>query len=217
MQEPLKVAITDDNQNFRESLRDILAFESDIEVVALWSHGLEALAGLGTVKPDVVLLDINMPMMSGVEATRQILAKYPAVKIIVLSMHDDSMYVLETLKAGASGYLVKDGYSGEVIRAIREVAAGNAMVHPRVTPALIAQFQAKAAELSDSWKGVLTRREMDVLRELTQGKSSKDIAACLHISQKTVKNYVFHITSKLGVSDRTQAVMVALKRRWVQS
>ncbi|MCL6547332.1 MAG: response regulator transcription factor [Alicyclobacillus sp.] len=211
---PIRIAITDDNEHFRETLRDVLQFESDFQVVGVWRHGLEALLGLESARPDVVLLDINMPMMSGVEATRKLQEKFPDVRIIILSMHDDEGYVLETLKSGAAGYLVKDGSVTEVVRAIREVAAGRAMVHPRVTQTVIAQFQDRV-ELNDSWKEILTRREMDVLRELSLGKSNQEIAASLHISTKTVKNYIFSIMSKLEVTDRTQAVIVAVKNRWL--
>ncbi|MBX5436954.1 MAG: response regulator transcription factor [Alicyclobacillaceae bacterium] len=211
---PIRIAITDDNEYFRETLREVLQFESDFQVVGVWKHGLEALLGLEQARPDVVLLDINMPLMSGVEATRKLQEKFPDVRIIILSMHDDAGYVLETLKSGAAGYLVKDGSVTEVVRAIREVAAGRAMVHPRVTQTVIAQFQDRV-ELNDSWKEVLTPREMDVLRELASGKSNQEIAEALHISLKTVKNYIFNIMSKLDVADRTQAVLVAVKNRWL--
>lgn len=211
---PIRVAITDDNEHFREALRDVLAFEPDMEVVGVWRHGLEALLGLESAKPDVLLLDINMPLMSGVEATRKLQEKFPDVRIIILTMHDDAGYVLETLKSGASGYLVKDGSVTEVVRAIREVAAGRGMVHPRVTQTVISQFHDRAP-LNDSWKKLLTHREMDVLRELALGKSNQDIAESLNITPKTVKNYIFNIMSKLEVTDRTQAVIVAVKNRWL--
>ncbi|MCL6443302.1 MAG: response regulator transcription factor [Alicyclobacillus sp.] len=210
----IRIAITDDNEHFRETLRDVLSYEPDFEVVGMWKHGVEALLGLETVQPDVLLLDINMPMMSGVEATRKLQEKFPNVRIIILSMHDDAGYVLETLKSGASGYLVKDGSVTEVVRAIREVAAGRAMVHPRVTQTVIAQFQDRT-DLDDSWKEVLTLREMDVLRELALGKTNQEIADSLHITPKTVKNHIFTIMSKLDVTDRTQAVLVAVKRHWL--
>ncbi len=164
-QQSIRVAIADDNDNFRETLRDVLQFEQDFQVVALWKDGLEVLAGLEKIQTDVLLLDINMPFVNGVEATKQLQVKFPEVKVIILSMHDDEGYVLETLKSGASGYLVKDGSVSEIVRAVREVAAGRAIVHPHVTHTVIAQFHSHT-KLNDSWKQVLTNREMDVLEQL---------------------------------------------------
>lgn len=211
----VRVAITDDNEHFRETLRDVLQYEPDFEVVGVWRHGAEALLGLEKVNPDVLLLDINMPLMNGVETTKKLQERFPNVRIIILTMHDDEGYVLETLKSGASGYLVKDGSVSEIVRAVREVSAGRAIVHPQVTHTVIAQFQARQ-QLNDSWREVLTMREMDVLRELALGKSNEEIAEALHITVKTVKNHVSSIFLKLHVSDRTQAVIVALKNRWLE-
>lgn len=210
----IRVAIADDNESFRDTLRDILQYESDMEIVGVWRHGQDALLGLEDVQPDVMLLDINMPFLNGVETTKRIQAKYPNVRIIILTMHDEDGYVLETLRSGASGYLVKDGSASEIIRAIREVAAGRAIVHPQVTHAVIAQFQYHT-EISESWRDVLTEREMDVLRQMASGKTNDEIAACLHITPKTVKNHISSIFSKLAVMDRTQAVLYALKRKWI--
>ena len=211
----IRIAITDDNEHFRETLRDVLQYEPDFQVVGVWRHGAEALLGLETVRPDVLLLDINMPLMNGVEATKRLQARFPEVRIIILTMHDDEGYVLETLKSGASGYLVKDGSVGEIVRAVREVAAGRAIVHPQVTHTVIAQFQTRQ-EINDSWREVLTIREMDVLRELALGKSNEAIAETLHITVKTLKNHISSIFLKLHVTDRTQAVIVALKNRWLE-
>lgn len=210
----IRVAIADDNLHFRETLRDVLGYEADIQVVALWGHGAEVLDHLGDVQPDVLLMDINMPMMSGVEATKRLHGAFPNVRIVMLSIHDETSLVLDSLKSGASGYLVKDGSVPEVVRAIREVAAGRAIVHPLVTDAVLSQFQ-QQPELNDSWRGVLTPREMDILRELAQGKSNCQIAAALHITQKTVKNHISSIFSKLYVTDRTQAVLTAVRNRWL--
>ncbi|WP_026962751.1 response regulator [Alicyclobacillus herbarius] len=216
IRQPIRVAIADDNDQFRETLHEVLSYESDLQVIALWKNGAEAVAGLEVVQPDVLLLDINMPILNGVEATRKLQEKYPQLKIIILSMYDDEGYVLETLKAGAAGYLVKDGSVTEVVSAIREVAAGRGMVHPQVTQTVISQFH-NLALLSDGWKEILTNREMDVLRELGQGKSNDEIARALGITEKTVKDHISNILSKLGVSDRTQAVVLAMKRRWIPS
>lgn len=213
-QEIIRIAIADDNDHFRETLRDVLQYEEDFQVVALWKDGAEVLAGLDSIAADILLLDINMPFVNGVEATKQLQAQFPTVKIIILSMHDDEGYVLETLKSGASGYLVKDGSVTEVVRAIREVAAGRAIVHPQVTHTVIAQFH-DHTRLNDSWKELLTKREMDVLEELALGKSNEEIALTLEIAEKTVKSHVSSILAKLCVSDRTQAVILAMRKRWL--
>lgn len=210
----IRIGIADDNDHFRETLRDVLQYEEDFQVVALWKDGSEVLTGLESIVPDILLLDINMPFVNGVEATKQLQARYPQVKIIILSMHDDEGYVLETLKSGASGYLVKDGSVSEVVRAIREVADGHAIVHPQVTHTVIAQFH-DHMRLNDSWKEVLTKREMDVLEQLALGKSNDNIATALEIAEKTVKSHVSSILSKLNVSDRTQAVILAMRNRWL--
>jgi two-component system, NarL family, response regulator DegU len=210
----IRVAIADDNDAFRETLRDVLQFEQDVQVVGLWRNGEEALRGLEEVQPDVLLLDINMPILNGVEATKQMSKRYPNVRIVILTMHDDEGYVLETLKSGASGYLVKDGSVSEVIRAVREVAAGRAIVHPQVTHTVIAQFQERYAT-NDSWREVLTEREMEILHHLKFGKSNEEIAEALHITPKTVKNHISSILAKLSVTDRTQAVVIALKKKWL--
>ncbi len=211
---PIRIAITDDNENFRETLRDVLQYEQDIQVVGMWRHGQEALHGLETVRPDVLLLDINMPTMNGVEATKRLQERFPEVRIIILTMHDDEGYVLETLKLGASGYLVKDGSVSEIVRAIREVAAGRGIVHPSVTQTVIDQFHSHE-QFDDSWQEVLTAREMDVLRELALGKSNDEVSETLGITVKTVKNHISNIFSKLEVTDRTQAVITAMKNHWL--
>jgi two-component system, NarL family, response regulator DegU len=214
--DPIRIAIADDNEHFRDTLKDALSYEPDLEIVGVWRNGLEAVMGLATAQPDVLLLDINMPVMSGVEATKRLQIQYPKLKIIILSIHDDPGYVLETLKSGATGYLVKDGSVTDIVRAIREVAAGHAIVHPQVTHTIISQFQERTV-VNDSWREILTPREMDVLHELSLGKSNEAIAESLHITPKTVKNHVSNILAKLNVSDRTQAVLVAMKRHWLPS
>lgn len=212
----IRVGIADDNEQFRETLRDILHYEPDMQIVGVWRHGADLLLGLEDISPDIVLLDINMPYLNGVDALKRIQTRYPKIRIIILTMHDEDGYVLETLRSGASGYLVKDGSATEIIRAIREVHAGRAIVHPQVTHTVIAQFQFHT-DLNDSWRELLTEREMDVLREMADGKSNEDIATALHITAKTVKNHVTSIFSKLDVTDRTQAVLMALRRKWLPS
>lgn len=210
----VRIAIADDNEQYRDTLRAVLELESDFQVVALWRHGGEVLAKIEQVAPDILLLDIHMPHVNGIETTRRLQEKKIQTKIIILTMYDDAGYVLETLKSGAAGYLVKDGSTQEVIRGIREVAAGRGVIDPQVARTIIAQFQ-MVVTLNDSWQSILTAREMDVLRELALGKSNEELAETLHITVKTVKNHVSSILAKLQVTDRTQAVIVAMKQRWL--
>ncbi len=213
-QPSVRIAIADDNEQYRNTLREVLEFEPDLQVVALWSHGKEVLTKIENVSPDILLLDIHMPHMNGVETTKRLQDTGSTAKIIILTMYDDAGYVLETLKSGAAGYLVKDGSTDEIIQAIREVAAGRAMIHPQVAKTIINQFR-DTVVLSDSWQDILTSREMDVLQQLACGKTNDEVAEALHITVKTAKNHVSNILFKLQVSDRTQAVIVAMKERWV--
>ncbi|GMA51290.1 transcriptional regulatory protein DegU [Alicyclobacillus contaminans] len=210
----IRVAIADDHDEFRETLKEVLQFESDIQVVATWRNGEETLRGALEVRPDILMLDINMPQLNGVEVARRLRQDAPDIRIIMLTMHDDENYVLETLKGGAAGYLVKDGGAAEVVRAVREVAVGRAIVHPRVTRTVIAQFQERYL-VNDSWRDVLTEREMEILHHLKYGESNEQIAEALHITTKTVRNHVSSILNKLSVTDRTQAVIIALKNKWI--
>ncbi len=210
----VRIAIADDNEQYRNTLREVLEFEPDLKVVALWGHGKEVLGKIEDVLPDILLLDIHMPHMNGIETTKQLQNRTTKTRVIILTMYDDAGYVLETLKSGAAGYLVKDGSSDEIIHAIREVAAGRAIIHPQVAKTIIDQFQ-DTVELSDTWQSVLTPREMEVLQQLAFGKTNEEVADVLHITVKTVKNHVSSILSKLEVTDRTQAVLVAMRERWI--
>lgn len=212
---PLRVAIAEDNDEFRLTLRDIVSYEPDMEVPSLWRNGREVLDEIDKVKPDVLLLDINMPMMDGVETVRKLGERQCQTKVIMLTMHIEEEIVLASLRHGAAAYVVKDGSVDEIIRSIREVAAGRGFVHPQVTPILLHEM-VHTAELRDTWNEVLTVREYDVLCELAKGKSNEQIAESLHITVKTAKNHMSHILAKLGVTDRAQAVLYALRSRWVE-
>jgi two-component system, NarL family, response regulator DegU len=213
-QSVIRIAIADDNEQYRNTLQTVLEYEQDFRVIGLWSRGEEVITKISSTSPDVLLLDIHMRQMNGIETIKRLQEFNITSKIIVLTMYDDAEYVLEALKAGASAYLVKDGSSDEIVRAIREVASGGAVIHPQVAKTIIAQFQ-DTVELNDSWQSILTSREMEVLRELALGKTNEEIAESLHIALKTVKNHVSSILSKLHVTDRTQAVIVAMKQRWL--
>lgn len=229
----IKVLLADDHQLFREGLKRILNMEEDIEVVGECSDGTQVLESCQIYHPEIVLMDINMPQQNGVDATAELRAALPEIKVIILSIHDDESYVFETLRKGATGYLLKDMEAESLINAIRTVAEGNAFIHPKVTGKLIHQLRrmeylsetgAIAEDNAIREAGVkfvagedspLTRREAEVLRLMAEGRSNKMIGEHLFISEKTVKNHVSSILQKMDVDDRTQAVINAIKFGWV--
>lgn len=222
-----KIAIIDDHQLFREGVKRILEFEKTFKVVAEGDDGSEVLQIVEKSRPDVVLMDINMPHMNGIEATKEVVDKYPDTKVIILSIHDDENYVTHALKTGASGYLLKEMDSDALIDAVHVVAEGGSYLHPKVTHSLINEYRRLSAERSDGSYNLhnveirrplhlLTRRECEVLQMLADGKSNRRIGEDLYISEKTVKNHVSNILQKMNVNDRTQAVVVAIKNGWVE-
>ncbi|MBB4823578.1 two-component system response regulator DegU [Sporosarcina luteola] len=220
-----KILIVDDHQLFREGVKRILDFEDSFEVVGEGDDGSEVNELYRKYEPDVVLMDINMPRMNGVEATDQLRKEFPDVKVIMLSIHDDESYVSHALKSGALGYMLKEMDADAIVQAIKVVAAGGSYLHPKVTHNLVAEFR----RLSErEYKGsfqqseirrplhLLTKRECEVLQLLTDGQSNRTIGETLFISEKTVKNHVSSILQKMGVNDRTQAVVTAIKNGWVE-
>jgi len=222
-----KIVIIDDHQLFREGVKRILEFEKSFQVVAEGDDGSEALRLMKQFNPDVVIMDINMPQMNGIEATRELVEKYPETKIIILSIHDDENYVTHALQTGASGYLLKEMDADALIEAVRVVADGGSYLHPKVTHNLVNEYRKLTAGRSGGGTYVntmeirrplhlLTRRECEVLQMLADGKSNRGIGEALFISEKTVKNHVSNILQKMNVNDRTQAVVVAIKNGWVE-
>lgn len=220
-----KILIVDDHQLFREGVKRILAFEDSFEIVAEGDDGSEVFNLYEAHIPDVVLMDINMPRMNGIEATEQLMTKYPDAKVIVLSIHDDESYVSQALKTGALGYMLKEMDADAIVQAIKVVAAGGSYLHPKVTHNLVTEYR----RLSErEYKGsfhqheirrplhLLTKRECEVLQLLTDGQSNRAIGETLFISEKTVKNHVSSILQKMSVNDRTQAVVTAIKNGWVE-
>lgn len=229
----VKVLLADDHQLFREGLKRILNMEEDIEVVGECGDGTQVLDFCQQSPPEIVLMDINMPLLNGVDATAELRELLPDIKVIILSIHDDESYVFETLRKGATGYLLKDMEAESLVNAIRTVAEGNAFIHPKVTGKLIQQLR-RMEYLSEtgaiaednrireagvkfvpSEDNPLTRREAEVLRLMAEGRSNKMIGEHLFISEKTVKNHVSSILQKMDVDDRTQAVINAIKFGWV--
>lgn len=219
------IVIIDDHQLFREGVKRILDFEPNFEVVAEGEDGSHALSIVEQHQPDVVIMDINMPNINGVEATGHLVSEFPDTKIIILSIHDDENYVTHALKTGAQGYLLKEMDAEQLVEAVKVVADGGSYLHPKVTHNLVKEYrrlastnarvQQKEVEIRRPLH-LLTRRECEVLQLLADGKSNRNIGEILFISEKTVKNHVSNVLTKMNVNDRTQAVITAIKNGWVE-
>jgi len=212
MSELISLLLVDDQRLMRDGLRTILELEGDLHVVAEAEDGAGGLDAYEEHRPDVVLMDIRMPGMDGVEATRRMIERWPEARVIILTTFDDDEYIFEGLRAGALGYLLKDVSGNELAEAIRKVAAGGALIEPSVARKVIAEF----ARLEPATRSVnvglpepLSEREIEILKLLAQGLSNKEIAKQLFLAEGTVKNYVSNVLSKLGVTDRTQAALRA--------
>jgi DNA-binding NarL/FixJ family response regulator len=209
MTEPVRVVIADDHPVFRGGLRAMLEVEEGVEVVGEASNGTETVALVDRVQPDLVLMDLNMPELDGVSATRQILRDSPHVRIMVLTMFDDDDSVFAAMRAGAHGYLLKGAGYAEVRHAVHLVAAGGAMFGPAVAQRVIDFFARPRPAGTGLAFPQLTDREHEILDLLAQGQSNVSIATRLHISNKTVRNHVSNIFTKLAVADRAQAIVRA--------
>ena len=208
----MRIAIVDDDPLVRMGLRAILQSEADWQVVAEAGDGATAVAEVRRSAPDVVLMDVRMPGVDGLEATRQIVASGSAAKVLVLTTFDVDEYVFESMRSGASGFVLKRVPPTELIEAVRVVATGESLLFPASTRAVIERFTAaEGYDLPD-----LTEREQGVLRELARGLSNQEIASGLFVSVETVKSHVASILTKLGVRDRTQAVIVAYESGFVR-
>ena len=212
----IRVLVVDDQAMVRAGFRMLLADEPDIEVVAEAGNGLEAVAEAASVRPHVVLMDIRMPEMDGLEATRRILATDDAPRILILTTFDLDEYVFEALSAGASGFVLKDEPPEQLIAAIRTVAAGEALLSPGVTKRVIRQFVRIPRQAHPEAFDELTTREQEVFRLIARGLSNPEIAEELVISDTTVKTHVTHILHKLDLRDRVQAVVLAYRAGLVE-
>ncbi len=207
----MRIVICDDQAIMRDGLEMLLNLEKDIQVVGLAQDGAEAVEQVAQHQPDLVLMDLKMPGMNGIEATRQIRARYPAVKVLVLTTYDDDEWVFDAIRAGAAGYLLKDTPREQVIGAIRGTVDGKSFVDPAVTGKLLGQVASQQTQPSTLITDKLTGREVDVLRLIAQGLTNADIAARLHLAEGTVRNHVSIVLAKLQVSDRTQAAVIAIR------
>jgi DNA-binding NarL/FixJ family response regulator len=207
----IRVLVVDDQSMVRAGFRMLLADEPDIEVVAEAANGLEAIAQAARFHPHVVLMDIRMPELDGLEATRRILATDPAARVLVLTTFNLDDYVYEALRAGASGFVLKDDPPEQLIAAVRTIAAGDALLSPTVTRGVIEQFARLRRQPPPAGVDDLTAREMDVFRLITQGLSNAEIGERLFISDTTVKTHVTRLLQKLDLRDRAQAIVLAFQ------
>jgi two-component system, NarL family, response regulator LiaR len=207
----MKIIICDDQEIVRDGLELLLKLEKDIEIVGIAGDGAEAVEMAAQKQPDLVMMDLKMPVVNGVDATRQIKAKYPAVKVLVLTTFGSDDWVLDALRAGASGYLLKDAPREQVLNAIRGTVEGKTFIDPAIAGKLLGEItggkKKPAAALTDK----LTQRETEVLQLLAKGLSNEDIAKKLFLSEGTVRNHIGAIIAKLGVADRTQAAIIAIQ------
>ena len=207
--EPLRVLIADDHPLFRHGLREFLNLALNIEVVGEASSGEEAITQAEALHPDVILMDVNMPGVKGIEATRQILHNSPHIRILVVTMFEDDGTVFAAMRAGARGYILKDAEKENILRAIQAVSHGEAIFSPTIATRLIDFFTTQASMLPKELFPSLTDREREILQLIARGQSNADIAREFSLSPKTVYNYVSNILNKLQVADRAQAIIRA--------
>jgi len=211
----IRVLLAEDHVIVREGTRELVQHEPDMEVVGEASDGEEAIQLAAKLRPDVVIMDIAMPKLNGIEATEQIKELYPATAVLVLTAYDDDQYIFALLEAGAAGYLLKNVRGRELIDAIRAVYAGESVLHPAITRKVIESFLPAGKPAERRIAEPLSEREMEVIRLAGRGMSNKDIAEELSLSVRTVQAHLGNIFNKLGVGSRTEAVLYALKKGWV--
>lgn len=209
---PIRLLLVDDQALFREGLRTLLSVHPDLEVAGEAANGEEALQRVSALHPRVVLMDLRMPTLGGVEATRRVRATHPHCQVIVLTTFDDDEEVFEALRAGAAGYLLKDAPSEKLVEAIRAAARGESFLQPSIAAKVVAEFNRLSKGRPEATAPLiepLSDRECEVLRQLARGKSNKEIGSALALAEGTVKNHMTNILGKLGVLDRTQAALKA--------
>lgn len=222
----IDIILIDDHKLFREGVKRILEFEPSFNIVAEGGDGNIATKLVKEHNPEVVLMDINMPNVNGIQATSNLISHFPDTHVIILSIHDDESYVTHALKTGARGYLLKEMDSDSLIDAIKVVSEGGSYLHPKVTHNLVEEYRrlSRESSLNPSSNDVeytkplhiLTKRECQVLQLMAEGNSNRAISESLYISEKTVKNHVSNVLQKMKVNDRTQAVVMAIRNGWVE-
>lgn len=216
----IRILLADDHVMLRQGTMALLQREEDIEVIGQASDGRQAVDLAHDLQPDIVIMDIRMPQLSGVEATRQIRESLPEVQVLVLTAHDDDQYIFSLLEAGASGYLLKTAPVSELAKAIRQVQSGESPLSPSIARKIVVRMSNKDTESShatqeDASPNDLTSREMEVLKLLAQGMNNRAIAENMSVSERTVHAHLSNIFTKMGVSSRLEAVLLAIRRGWL--
>jgi DNA-binding NarL/FixJ family response regulator len=213
----IRILIADDHALVREGTRRVLEQEPDLEVVGEAVDGEEAVELATSLKPDVAIVDVSMPKMDGIEATRRIKATCPSINVLILSAYDDDQFIFSLLEAGAAGYLLKTIRSRELVDAVRAVYSGESVLHPSIARKVLNRFVSAAGKPAEGKEpvGMLSEREMEVLKLAAKGLSNQDIAEKLCLSIRTVQGHLGHIFNKLQVGSRTEAVVRGLKEGWV--
>ena len=212
----IKILIADDHAVVREGTRQILEHEPNLEVVAEAADGEEAVKLAGSAKPDVAIMDIAMPKLDGIQATKQIKAQYPSIAVLILTAYDDDQFVFSFLEAGAAGYLLKSVRGRQLVDAVQAIYAGESVLHPTIARKVLDRFASDPDKLKrQELRELLSERELDVLKLAARGLRNEDIANKLCLSLRTVQGHLSHIFNKLQVSSRTEAVVRALKEGWV--
>lgn len=220
---PINILVADDHALLRQGIKNVLALENDFAVIGEAGDGEETLRKAAELAPDVILLDINMPRLNGLEVTKRLRDSHPQIKVLILTIHDDDSYVVEVIKAGAAGYLLKDVEPGMLVAAIRAVYEGESFIYPTLVSKLLDETirrgekkkQEPAVQPARRGEERLTYRELEVLQLVAQGLSNSEIAQKLYLSEKTVKNHLTNIFRKINVTDRTQALIYAIKHKIV--
>ena len=207
----IRVLICDDQAVVCDGLEMILSADPEIQVVGLAYDGQEALQAVAAKQPDIVLMDLKMPGMNGIQATREIHRRYPAVKVLVLTTYGDDEWVFDAIRSGAAGYLLKGTPRAELVRAVKETLAGKTHIDPDVAGKLFSHVAASTERHESTLLEALGEREIEILGLLAQGLTNAEIAKRLYLTQGTVRNYISGILAKLGVEDRTQAALIAVK------
>ncbi len=213
----IRIVIADDHAVVREGTRTLLEREADMQVVGEAADGEEAIKLIETLKPDVAILDISMPKMSGIEVTKRIKPRFPSLAILILTAYDNDEYVFALLEAGAAGYLLKDVPGREIVDAVRSVYSGESVLHPSIARKVIQRAITGSAAPAETKKEEieLSDREEEVLRMIAQGLSNKDIANRLSISSRTVQGHINKLFHKLNVGSRTEAIFQSVKKGWL--
>ena len=211
----IKILLAEDHKIVREGTRQLLEQSPDMEVIGEASDGMEAVQLAADLHPDVIVMDVRLPRLNGIEATQTITLRFPEIRVLILSAYDDDSYVFPLLQAGASGYLLKTASGVELAEAIRQVHAGQKALAPRITAKLVNRLGGRGSYRAAGMPEGLTDREMEVLRATAHGQPNKEIASALAISPQTVQVHLRNIFAKLGVDSRSQAVAYAIRRGWI--